>query len=127
MFLCVLFEAECDTMLKTLFFSVFHTSKPVLVYISKAMYLFCKLIFLHSGIFPFSLNLLWRITFTLFKYTDAIWSYKYFSLHAGHINLAIKIIFVPHNVTQITGNWNWNKNMFCGEKILFRNNLKLSE
>jgi hypothetical protein len=41
---------------------------------------------------------------------------KHFSLHAKHVNLAIKTIFVPHNVTQITSNINWNKNMFCAEK-----------
>jgi len=40
---------------------------------------------------------------------------KHFSIHAGVINLAIKIIFVLHNVTQITNNLNWDKNMFCGE------------
>jgi len=41
---------------------------------------------------------------------------KHFRLYAGNTNLAIKIIFIPHNVIKITSNLNWNKNMFCGEK-----------
>jgi hypothetical protein len=43
---------------------------------------------------------------------------KHFILHAGHKNLAIKIIFVPHNVTQITSKLNWNKIGYAEKNII---------
>jgi hypothetical protein len=52
---------------------------------------------------------------------------KHFSLHAGHINLAIKIVFVSHNVTQISSDLNWKNSTFCREKYYIENNVKVSE